>query len=149
LIDKKLFARIPGRVVAEEILRLKTNIVGLNNSLNVINKLNPVSYKKKDSITSTQYNQEEMGFIAQEIQKVLPMVVKEGADKDKILSVNYISLIPLLTKAIQEQQTLIDAETKSKDEMKKQLDEQKKTMQQQQKQIDELKKLIEQVLNKK
>ncbi len=52
-------------------------------------------------------------------------------------------------KAIQEQQTLIDAEAKDKNEMKKQLDEQKKTMQQQQKQIDELKKLIEKVLNKK
>ena len=138
-----------GSLVMTSDKRLKTNIVGLNNSLDAIKKLNPVSYKKKDSIASTQYKQEEMGFIAQEIQKVLPMVVKEGADKDKILSVNYISLIPLLTKAIQEQQTLIDAETKSKDEMKKQLDEQKKTMQQQQKQIDELKKLIEQVLNKK
>ena len=83
-----------------------------------------------------------MGFIAQEIQKVLPMVVKEGEDKDKILSVNYISLIPVLTKAIQEQQTLIDAETKSKDEMKKQLEKQ-------QQEIDQLKKLVEELIKKK
>jgi hypothetical protein len=116
--------------------RLKTNIIGLNNSLDVIKKLNPVSYKKKDSIASTQYKQEEMGFIAQEIQKVLPMVVKEGADNDKILSVNYISLIPLLTKAIQEQQNQIEEKSKVTDELKKQLDRQ-------QKEIDELRALIE------
>jgi hypothetical protein len=68
--------------------------------------------------------------------------VKEGADKDKILSVNYISLIPVLTKAIQEQQTLIEAETKSKNELKKQLEKQ-------QNEIDQLKKLVEELINKK
>jgi hypothetical protein len=122
--------------------RLKTNIVGLSNSLDVINKLNPVSYKKKDNLVSNEYNHEEMGFIAQEIQKVLPMVVKESADKDKILSVNYISLIPVLTKAIQEQQKIIL-------EKAKEIDQQKKVNDSQQKQIDELKKLVEELIKKK
>ncbi|MEN9953386.1 MAG: hypothetical protein RLZZ520_1654 [Bacteroidota bacterium] len=99
--------------------RLKTNIVGLPNSLDLINKLNPVSYKKKDSIASTAYKYEEMGFIAQEIQKVLPMLVIEGADKDKTLSVNYVSLIPLLTKGIQQQQAQISSQQKEIDELKK------------------------------
>ena len=56
------------------------------------------------------------------------MVVKEGTEKDKILSVNYISLIPLLTKGIQEQQVQISSL---------------------QKEIDDLKKMVEQLLNKK
>jgi hypothetical protein len=99
--------------------RLKTNIVRLPNSLDLINKLNPVSYKKKDSIASTDYKYEEIGFIAQEIQKVLPMLVVEGTDKDKTLSVNYISLIPLLTKGIQEQQAQISSQQKEIDELKK------------------------------
>jgi hypothetical protein len=99
--------------------RLKSNIVGLPNSLDIINKLNPVSYKKKDSISSTEYKYEEMGFIAQEIQKVLPMLVTEGSDKDKTLSVNYVSLIPLLTKGIQEQQVQISSQQKEIDELKK------------------------------
>jgi hypothetical protein len=99
--------------------RLKSNIVGLPNSLDIINKLNPVSYKKKDSISSTEYKHEEMGFIAQEIQKVLPMLVIEGSDKDKTLSVNYISLIPVLTKAIQEQQEQLSTQKKEIDELKK------------------------------
>jgi hypothetical protein len=115
--------------------RLKSNIVGLPNSMHIINKLNPVSYKKKDSISSTEYKYEEMGFIAQELQKVLPMLVIEGTDKDKTLSVNYISLIPLLTKAIQEQQTQIEEKGKQTDELKKQLNRQ-------QKEIDELRELI-------
>jgi hypothetical protein len=34
--------------------------------------------------------------------------VSEGNDKDKLLSVNYMAIIPVLTKAIQEQQAIID-----------------------------------------
>jgi len=81
-------------------------------------KLNPVHYDKKSSIESTDYNKTENGFIAQELQKVLPFVVSEGADSDKILSVDYNSIIPILTKGIQEQQLLIEAQQKQIDEMK-------------------------------
>ena len=56
------------------------------------------------------------------------MLVTEGADKDRLLSVDYNSLIPLLTKAIQEQQAQI---------------------QQQAEDIKTLKKLIQQLLEKK
>jgi hypothetical protein len=35
--------------------------------------------------------------------------VSEGQDKDKLLSLDYNSLIPILVKAIQEQQVEIDA----------------------------------------
>ena len=99
-------------------VRLKTNIQPLQNSLDVIMKLNPVHYDKKNSIESTDYNKSENGFIAQEIQKVLPFVVNEGTDKDKILSVDYNSIIPVLTKGIQEQQLQIEAQQKQIDEMK-------------------------------
>ena len=98
--------------------RLKTNIQPLQNSLDVIMKLNPVHYDKKNSIESTDFNKSENGFIAQEIQKVLPFVVKEGTDQDKILSVDYNSIIPVLTKGIQEQQLQIEAQQKQIDEMK-------------------------------
>jgi hypothetical protein len=99
-------------------LRLKTNIKPLPNSIDLIMKLNPVSYNKKNSIESKDYNKTENGFIAQELQKVIPYIVKEGADKDKILSVDYNSIIPVLTKGIQEQQLLINAQQKQIDEMK-------------------------------
>jgi hypothetical protein len=72
-------------------------------------QLNPVHYNKKTNLSATSYNIEENGFIAQEIQKVLPFIVKEGDDTNKLLSVNYTSLIALLTKAVQEQQQQIES----------------------------------------
>ena len=108
--------------------RLKTDIKPLSNSLESIMKLNPVSYKKKATLSSTDYSIKENGFIAQELQKVMPILVQEGADATKILTVNYISIIPVLTKAIQEQQ---------------------KQIADQQKQINDLKVLVEKLINKK
>jgi hypothetical protein len=102
--------------------RLKTNIQTLPNSIDLIMKLNPVHYTKKNSIESTDYAKTENGFIAQELQKVLPYLVIEGTDKDKILSVDYNSIIPVLTKGIQEQQLLIKAQQKQIDEMRLMLD---------------------------
>lgn len=90
-------------------LRLKRTITPLQNSLAAVMQLNPVSYEKKNSLASTEYSSKENGFIAQEIKSVFPTLVLEGTDKDKLLSVNYTALIPVLTKAIQEQQKEIEA----------------------------------------
>ena len=108
--------------------RLKTNIEPIQNSIETIMKLNPVHYDKKNSLESKEYVNKENGFIAQEIQKVVPFIVKESSDKEKLLSVDYTSIIPVLTKGIQEQQ---------------------KQIEEQQEQIDKLKALVEQMLNKK
>jgi hypothetical protein len=108
--------------------RLKNNIQKIDNGISTVMQLNPVSYEKKISLTSSDYSIKENGFIAQELKKILPISVNEGKGQDKLLSVNYISIIPVLTKAIQEQQ---------------------KTIEGQQKQIDELKMLVEKLLNKK
>jgi hypothetical protein len=107
--------------------RLKRNIVSIGSSLSDIMKLAPVTYEKKLSLAATDYPIKENGFIAQDLQKVFPLVVKEGTDQDKLLSVNYVGLIPVLTKAIQEQQEQINT---------------------QQKQIEELKKMVEQLMKK-
>ena len=66
-------------------IRLKKNILPLNNAILTINKLNPVSYNKKTDVKSSEYNISENGFIAQEIQKVLPNLVHESNDKEKML----------------------------------------------------------------
>ncbi len=56
----------------------------------------------------------EFGFIAQELEKILPELVIEkktnieGLGEIDLKSVNYIGLIPILTQAIQEQQEIID-----------------------------------------
>jgi hypothetical protein len=83
-------------------IRLKRNIKPVKNGLDIVNQLRPVSYEKKNNITNNVYNQSEIGFIAQEVRKVLPQIVIESQDEEKTLAMNYNSLIPILTKAIQE-----------------------------------------------
>ena len=90
-------------------VRLKKNIVPVVHALETIKQLKAVEYDKKDNMDATQYNVHELGFIAQDLQKVLPQIVVEGTDKDKTLTVNYTALIPLLVQALQEQQAEIEA----------------------------------------
>ena len=84
-------------------LRLKNSITPLSNSLGLINKLNPVSYKYNEDYSKDQSIQ--TGFIAQELQEALKDesyldgIVKEGGT---YLSVAYQNIIPLLVKSIQE-----------------------------------------------
>ena len=112
-------------------LRLKSKVVPLSDGLSSLMQLNPVHYIKKTSLSATAYTLEENGFIAQEIQKILPFIVKEGEGVDKLLSVDYTSLIPILTKAIQEQQTQIE-----------ELQSYKSSISSLQKELEEIKKLL-------
>ena len=112
----------PGIITSSD-NRLKTDISPVNNALEKILKLNPVVYKKKSTIEAAEYNMKESGFIAQEILKVLPDIVTEGGDNDRLLSINYISIIPLLTKAIQEQQIQIVTQQKQIELLIKTLEE--------------------------
>lgn len=101
--------------------RLKRNITNVDNGINTVMKLRPVSYEKKSSLTSDDYGKvREIGFLAQEVQTVLPNLVSELTkdNGEKILGVNYTELIPVLTKAIQEQQKQIDELKKEVTELK-------------------------------
>ncbi|MCF2491457.1 tail fiber domain-containing protein [Dyadobacter sp. CY347] len=104
--------------------RLKRNIHALENGLGIVSKLNPVSYEKKATIADSVYNKSEIGFIAQEVQKILPQLIREGKDADKTLALDYNSLIPVLTRAIQEQQKQIEMLTAERDVQAAQLNKQ-------------------------
>jgi hypothetical protein len=45
-----------------------------------------------------------LGFVAQEVQKLAPELVNVGTDASSTLSLNYIGLIPVTIKAMQEQE---------------------------------------------
>ena len=110
-----------GGVVLTSDARLKRNITNSSYGLSTIMDLRPVVYDKKNSIPETNYDRHEIGFIAQEMAKVLPSLVTEGKDADKTLAVSYTELIPVLTKAVQEQQAEIEtlkAENKALKETK-------------------------------
>ncbi len=92
--------------------RLKENIEDIPSELaNSLKSLNPVSYNfKSDSILladkdAKEYKDTHYGLLAQDVQKVFPNLVYE---RDGILSINYIELIPLLIKAVNAQQEQID-----------------------------------------
>ena len=83
--------------------RLKDDITTLNDGLNVVSQLRPVTFKYKPDYSKDQNVQ--TGFIAQELQAVLAGkdyvdgIVQAGPNH---LNVAYQSLIPILVKAIQE-----------------------------------------------
>lgn len=83
--------------------RMKKNVRDLSLGLSEIMKLRPVVYDWKDDT-----GKDKLGFIAQELRKVVPNVVV-GDESKETLGVLYSDMIPVLTKAIQEQQAQIDA----------------------------------------
>jgi len=88
--------------------KLKKNIKDINGGLSVINKLRPVNFDWKDENKGNGLG----GFIAQEVQKILPNDVMGeeyvAPDREKDiketegLSINSTSIIAHLVKAIQE-----------------------------------------------
>ena len=83
--------------------RLKCNISPLVDGLSIIDKLNPVQYNWNNTakeLNSLKTDNLEYGLIAQELEEVLPELVHPLYSTYK--SIDYIKLIPLLIKSIQE-----------------------------------------------
>jgi len=84
-------------------LRLKENIVPVGYGLDAILKMDPVKYQYLDEDVT------HLGLIAQQLQDVLPEVVIDNPKTDQdMLAIRYEEIIPVLIKAIQEQQRMID-----------------------------------------
>jgi hypothetical protein len=90
--------------------RDKTEIQDIPVGLDLVNNLRPVSYKFRENRDSdTAVGKTKYGFLAQEVitaEGDNPVIAdNEEADKLKMTTDN---LVAVLTKAIQEQQTIID-----------------------------------------
>ncbi len=83
--------------------RLKKDIVPIDNALQKVMKLKGVYYNYKD--TARYGSQHQIGFIAQDIEKVIPEVVVNGPEYK---TVNYQYLTALLAEAMEQQQQQID-----------------------------------------
>lgn len=89
--------------------RLKTGIDALSYGLEEVLRLDPVSYRWKEaSSDDTTRGERHLGLVAQEVQKVVGEVVEEPASSDGYLGMNYAELVPVLVRAIQEQQEIIE-----------------------------------------
>jgi hypothetical protein len=146
-------------------LKLKKNIKEVDNALNIITQLQPKNFEYREDGSFKQMklpNGKHYGFIAQDLEKVLPNLVKESQfdtknsarlNSEQIASeqntktgprssekqikgeivdfkaINYVELIPIIVKAMQEQNIKIDEQQKQNEDLKKQINELKTIVQ--------------------
>ncbi len=114
----------------------KSQIRALPYGLNLVKQLKPVDYIRKNN----KHNTREIGFIAQDVDQSLQQLGYNdqgllSKDDKGLMGIRYNDFIPVLTKAIQEQQALIEA--------------QQQQMQTQQKEIEALKAMLEKIMQQR
>jgi hypothetical protein len=92
-----------GTITQNSDVRLKHNVANLDYGLREVLRLRPVTW----SWTDRPDRGRQLGLIAQEIEPVIPELVARGKDEAQTLGLNYIGLVPVVIKAIQEQQATI------------------------------------------
>lgn len=106
---------VDGTVRAREFIyrsdeSFKTNIQPLENSLKKVSQLQGVSFDWKST------NKRDIGFIAQDLEKVYPEFVY--IDEDGTKSVDYGKIVAILVESIKEQQSQIESLQKEIEELK-------------------------------
>jgi hypothetical protein len=87
--------------------RHKNNIVLISDALSKVTKLNGVTWEWNEDVDSATKETPKTGLIAQEVQEVLPEVVKERVDG--FLALDYSKMMGLMVEAIKEQQEQINS----------------------------------------
>ena len=82
--------------------RIKTNVLPLTQNY-IVDLLKPVSYHH------LLKQQEDIGFIAHEVQEIYPFLVSGAKNSSDYQSINYTGLIPILVKEIQELKKRVSA----------------------------------------
>ena len=94
--------------------RLKDNISSIREEeIQDFHLLEPKTFNYKEN----DLHEKHYGFIAQEVEKIFPQLVKDNITGYK--TINYIEMIPLLVIKINEMQKEIDEMQKEIDELKK------------------------------
>ena len=93
-------------------LRFKQNIEQIESPIDKISKIRGVTFEWKTSEHKDKGFPEgrHFGVIAQEVEEVLPEIVREGPEGDK--AVSYTELVPVLTEAIKQQQQQLEEQQK-------------------------------------
>lgn len=90
----------------------KTNIAPINYGLQTVLQLKPVTYDWKNAHNglknlTTGTVPKSLGFVSQDVEQVLPQLVYTDSEGHKLM--NYIGIIPVLTKSIQELSAQVDS----------------------------------------
>lgn len=90
--------------------RYKINIRPITNALEKVKSLQGVyfNWNQKDFPQKDFGSQDELGFIAQEVEKIVPEVVTKEKNNEEYRAVKYDKIVALLVEAIKEQQKQID-----------------------------------------
>ena len=104
-----------GALVLTSDEKVKENIKPLTGSMNKLRMIKPYKYDIKASFYEGTPDQtknklrpkDNMGFLAQDLQKVYPELVYKDDDSG-LLGINYVGMVPILVEAMQEQQKQID-----------------------------------------
>lgn len=101
--------------------RFKKNITPIENPITLVKGLKGVYYDwDYSAYPDRKFSKgHQIGFIAQDIEKILPEVVLKG--EDGFLSVDYGKVTPLLLEAIKEQQTIIESQENRINELQGQI----------------------------
>jgi len=117
--------------------RLKINVAGFDGALSRIGQL-PVKTYHFDNEKYPTFNfptQRQYGIMAQDLEKVFPEMVLESdhpipdengeltEETVEIKAVNYVQLIPVLVKAVQEQQVIIESQKVELETLKAEMSE--------------------------
>jgi len=116
-------------------LRYKTNIASFISGLNLVDRLQPISFTWKDG------GKRDLGLGAEDVEKVEPLLVTYNKS-GQVEGVKYDRVAVVLLNAVKEQQSLI---IKQEQQLKQQLSaslQQQRKLEQQQEQLDALRKLV-------
>jgi hypothetical protein len=102
--------RVNGELQASSVIttsdeRLKTNIIDIESPLLKIEKLKPKSFIWNNKLAPYSEQNNSFGFIAQEVERDFPFLVKtigNSDDIDDIRSLDYNAIVPINTAAIKE-----------------------------------------------
>lgn len=115
-ISPSVSLQVAGDIIANSIagssdVRFKSNILPIENSLQKVQQLRGVTFdwKTKEFPERAFSDNRALGFIAQEVEKVLPEVVQTEKTAEGYKSVQYDKVVALLVEAIKEQQKQINS----------------------------------------
>jgi len=133
---------------------LKSDIQDLNSTIDKVMQLNPRTYTWNQSASNTLQLPEgqDLGFVAQEVEELYPELVKSFRtmperneetgelihESEEWLGIKYNGFFPILTKAIQEQQAIIEEQESAIDEQNDRLSDFEEALNAQQDQLDAL-----------
>ena len=108
--------------------RLKTNIINIDSPLEKLSKINGVYFNWNETakeLNQKDTNKREVGFIAQEVQEVMPEIVSlapfdkiehtnQSKSGENYLTIQYEKIVPLLVESIKELKKEIEELKKNK-----------------------------------